>query len=373
MTTNAVTIDSNSGAQTRAAFRDVQLYTPDRGAVAIDLSDNTNRWGAPPAALRELRASPESALARYPDVYAASLKEALAAYVRADCPTVSPAMIVTDCGSDDVLDSAIRAFAESGDRLAMLQPSFPMVPLFARMNGLSVDPIPLNASYDLDVDRLLAGDPAIVYLCSPNNPTGTIVPRATIEAVIARARGVVIVDEAYVEFSGASVVDLVARSPRLLVVRTLSKAFGLAGLRVGYGIGNATLIAEVEKSRGPYKVSAASERAAVAALTEDLDWVRARVADAVTNRATLVTALRERGLDVLPSASNFLLAPMKDARGIARGMRDRGVAVRAFSDLHCDIPALQFTNGSALRISVGPWPELEAALAAFDEARAACG
>jgi histidinol-phosphate aminotransferase len=353
--------------RSRTAYRDIELYAPDRTPASIDLSDNTNRWGVPPAALRELRRVSEATASRYPDLYGASLKRALAAYVG-----VEPAMIVTGCGSDDVLDSAIRAFAEPGELVATPDPSFPMIPLFARMNGLECARIPLDTSYDVDVDSMIEFDPSVIYLCSPNNPTGTTIPRSTLEAVLARARGVVIVDEAYVEFSDASVVDLVEQSSNLLVVRTLSKAFGLAGLRVGYAVGSPALVAEVEKSRGPYKVSAIAERAAVAALTEDLDWVRECIALAIANREALTSELVVRQIDVVPSSSNFVFAPVANSSAIAVRMRQLGVAVRAFDNLLATSPALERTGGSALRISVGPWREIFPALAAFDEARTAC-
>ena len=351
----------------RRTYGEIELYAPDRTPTAIDLSDNTNRWGMPPGALRALRRTPAACASRYPDLYGTALKRALCEYVGVD-----PSQIVTGCGSDDVLDSAIRAVAEPGDHVAMPDPSFPMIPLFARMNGLECARVPLDESYGVDVESMIALDAGVIYLCTPNNPTGTTIPRATIESVIDRARGVVIVDEAYVEFSDASVVDLVERSPRLLVVRTMSKAFGLAGLRVGYAVGHPSLVAEVEKSRGPYKVSAIAERAAVAALTEDLGWVRERIALAVENRATLARELAGRGIDVIPSSSNFVLAPVANATGIARRMRQLGVAVRAFDGLRVVSGALARSGGSALRISVGPWAEIAAALAALDEARTTC-
>ena len=355
-----------AGVRMRATYRDIELYAPDRRPAAIDLSDNTNRWGVPPAALRALRDTAESSAARYPDLYSAQLKRAIAQYAGVD-----PSMVVTGCGSDDILDSAVRAFAEPGEGVAMAEPSFPMVPLFARMNGLSVHSTQLTAAFDIAVDDLLSTDAAVVYVCSPNNPTGTVVPAATIDRIIARARGIVIVDEAYVEFAAASVVDLVKDAPRLLVVRTMSKAFGLAGLRIGYAIGAPSLVAEVEKSRGPYKVSAVAERAGVAALTEDLDWVRARIADAVAARSVLSAAFASRGLHPLPSASNFVLVPVRNAESIALRMRGLGVAVRAFSALGGH-PAVRGTGGGALRITVAPAAEMDAALAAFDEARSAC-
>jgi histidinol-phosphate aminotransferase len=354
----------------RAGCQTIEPYAPppDRSPVAVDLSDNTNRWGVPPAAARELQRALGGEAARYPDPYAATLKSAIADYLG-----VSASMVVTGCGSDDVLDSAIRAFGQPGDRVAIIDPSFVMIPTFARLNGLEPVPVPLDESYGLSADAITRVDAGIVYLCSPNNPTGTPIPRATIEAVLERSSGIAIVDEAYAEFSGVSVVDLVGQNARLLVVRTMSKAFGLAGLRVGYGIGSPALVAGIEKSRGPFKVSAIAERAAVAALTEDVQWMRTHVALAIENRDRLTRELRSRGLDPLPSSANFVLVPMRAAARAARSMRSLGVAVRAFETLAQVSPALRASAGGALRISVGPWVEMEAALAALDETMRTAG
>ena len=350
----------------RAGCETIDLYTPDRSPVAVDLSDNTNRWGVPPAAAREIRRALSGEAARYPDPYGSALKSAAADYIG-----VSPSMVVTGCGSDDVLDSAIRAFGEPGARIAVIDPTFLMVPIFARLNGLEPVLVPLDTSYAVTADAIGETGASIVYLCSPNNPTGTLIPRATIEAVLERSRGrktLVIVDEAYAEFSGVSVADLVASDPRLLVVRTMSKAFGLAGLRIGYAVGAPALVTGVEKSRGPFKLSAIAERAAVTALTEDLEWVRAHAALAVENRDRTVAELRKRCSDVVPSSANFVLVPVRHASRVARSMRSLGVAVRAFEALPSISPALRASGGGALRVSIGPWTEMEAALAAFDQA-----
>lgn len=351
---------------TRAAFAGIASYRPDDAGAAIDLSDNTNRWGAPPAAVREL-ARWSASLARYPDCYSAPLRDVLADYVG-----VAPNGIVVGAGSDDILDATIRAYGDAGDLLAFARPSFQMVPLFARMNGLRVVSVPFEEDGDLDVDVLLAEDPAVAYVCSPNNPTGLLVPRATLERVIAEATGIVIVDEAYAEFAGTSVIDLISRTPRLLVVRTLSKAWGLAGLRVGYGVAQPALIGEIEKSRGPFTVSAPSERAVAAAVAEDRVWMRERAGDAIVSRDRLLSVLRERGYAPLDSASNFVLLPLRDARSAAVALRARGVAVRVFEGVDIRSDAVRDADGSALRISVGPWPEMEALLEGLDAWRAAC-
>lgn len=339
----------------RASYRAISLYAPDRTPCAVDLSDNTNLWGVPPAAQRAVQEAAGAALTRYPALYAADLKSALAGYAG-----VAREAIVTGCGSDDVLDSAIRAFAEPGHRIAYADPSFAMLPLFARMNGLEGVGVPLTADGDVDADAMLATSARIIYLCSPNNPTGTVASRDAVMRVIERAPGIVILDEAYAEFMGDGWIGRAPDVPNLLVTRTLSKAFGLAGLRIGYAAGTPALVAEVEKSRGPYKVSAIAERAAVAALRDDAAWVTARVADVRANRERLAATLRALGLAPLPSAANFLLVPVPHAAVAARRMRAVGVAVRPFEALR--------GIGDALRITVGPWSMLETALVALKEA-----
>jgi histidinol-phosphate aminotransferase len=187
----------------------VGLYLPDLSECRIDLSDNTNAWGTPPGC-EELLASPID-LARYPSRYADDLKAAISDYLGVDTSTIT-----TGCGSDDVLDSAIRAFGSAGDRLAFPAPTFQMVPVFGALNGLT----PVGCS----IDELASSGASIIYVCSPNNPTGSLLPRQRIEQLLRETSAcqTVIIDEAYAEFAGSSVVDLVKTSDRLLVTRTMS-------------------------------------------------------------------------------------------------------------------------------------------------------
>jgi histidinol-phosphate aminotransferase len=338
----------------RAAYRDLVCYSVDQPPVAIDLRDNTNLWGVPPAAARAIAASAPS-VSRYPRIYAAELRQALADYAGVD-----PMMVVTGCGSDDVLDAALRALADPGDRVALLAPTFVTATIFARVNALVPIAVPLSNDWDANIVALLATEARIIYLCSPNNPTGGVVPRSALEHLLKKATGIVIVDEAYSEFAGVSSHDLVGQSPRLLTVRTMSKAFGLAGLRVGFGIGDPRLITEVEKARGPYKVNAVAERAALAALREDRAWVQEHVREAVANRERLARALRRIGLTPLPSGANFLLVPTPDAVALSTRLVALGVGVRLFKGLA--------TFGDAIRITVGPWPVMERFLECLERA-----
>ncbi|MEO8910178.1 MAG: histidinol-phosphate transaminase [Gemmatimonadaceae bacterium] len=336
----------------RDGYRDIALYTAPREPGVLDLSDNTNLWGTPPSSLRTLSSIHQEDASRYPVAYEPVLRDAIARYV--DVPRE---MVVAGCGSDDVLDSAIRAFAEPGERLCLPAPSFGMIPVFARTNGLVPVEVPLTRELDAAVDDILATRARITYLCSPNNPTGGALSRSGVEQIVEGAAGLVIIDQAYVEFGGESFIDLLSSRRPVLVTRTMSKAFGLAGLRVGYGIGSPELISEVMKARGPYKVSTLSERAAIAALENDLSWVSARIGDVVTNRARFRHELSIRGITSLDSSANFVLIPVNNSEVSARRCRQAGIRVRALPSL----PGI----GDAIRIAIGPWELMQPCLDAL--------
>lgn len=327
------------------------LYAPDLAQCAVDLSDNTNLWGPPPSAQLAVERVGATLLTRYPSPFTRELTRVLAGYLG-----VETEMVVAGCGSDDILDSAIRAFGEHGDRLAQFDPTFGMIRTFATVNGLSVAAVPLTT--ECRAEAILETKARIIYLCSPNNPTGKILDAATIESVVADAPGIVIIDEAYAEFAGVSSIGLLAEYENLLITRTLSKAFGLAGLRVGYAAGSPDLVREVEKSRGPYRVSSVAERAAIAAVSNDREWMRDKVKGAVAGRERFIAGLKEMGLEPWPSDANFVFVPVADSVELAGRLAMQGVAVRALTNLQ--------GIGDALRITVGPWPMMEECLVALE-------
>jgi histidinol dehydrogenase len=332
----------------RASLASVERYSPARPPSEIDLSDNTNLFGPPPAVLAALSDMPSRAISRYPSPYADELRAALARMV-----DVEPRCVVTGCGSDDLLDATFRAFADPGDRLAYCPPTFGIVAAFAAANAIHAVPCPQ------DVEAILRLRPRIVYLCAPNNPTGAPLPEGLLPALLERTSALVILDEAYVDFSTvASQAREAAGSPRLVVVRTLSKAYGLAGLRVGWAVAAPAVALAIERARGPYKVGAVSERLALAAL-RDQEWVRTRVDDVVDLRDRFAQELARRGFSPLPSDANFVCVPVRGSKRAADSMRARGVSVRAFVGLE--------GIGDALRISIGPWPMLLRCLDALGE------
>lgn len=345
---------ARSGVLLRTAYSGIAPYDSGRRPVETDLSDNTNLFGASPSAGRAVAGLAEHDITRYPQVSADSLRELLAERFE-----VQPENITTGCGSDDVIDSAIRAFCEPGDAVAYPDPTFGMVQLFARMNATRPVPVPLGEHFALDPDALLGARARVTYVCRPNNPTGTLFDAEVVRRLVAEAPGVVLLDEAYADFAdGGLVADAVA-SDRMMVLRTMSKAYGLAGLRVGFAIGPAHLIAEVEKSRGPYKITATADAAARVMLGEDRAWLDSVIAEAIRNRARLAAELGALGLHAWPSSANFLLvrSPRPDVISFCSALREQGVAVRAF-------PGLTGV-GDCFRVTIGPWPMMEQFLAAL--------
>lgn len=348
------------------AVMSVPHYRPGRRDSVVELSDNTNLFGPAPSARVLVDAAPDARLTRYPTVYGDELKAALAQW-----HGVTPDQVATGCGSDDILDSLLRAYARPGAALAHPDPTFSMIPIFARANGLRPVAVPPLPDLAPDLEAVAAVDALLTYACRPENPTGAL-PSTDALLELARAvSGIVLVDEAYLAFAGEpSLAAEAAASDNLVVMGTFSKAWGLAGLRIGYAVGPAAVIAALERARGPYTLNALAEAAAVEALRHDGEWMREIARRSVASRDRLAGELRRRGLTVWPSAGNFLLvgAPpgiAAGATGLAGALRERGVGVRPFPGLP--------VAGEAVRVGVGPWEVMERFLAALDEVLAATG
>lgn len=341
----------------RSDYTELDRYDPGRISVDVDLSDNTNLWGPHPHALARIRAASSDDLSQYPELYADKLRNAVA-----DRFGIEPDCVTTGAGSDDVLDSAFRASSEPKSIVAYPAPTFSMASELALMNGMR--PRPVLWSHALNTPELLVeGQPSIVYVCRPNNPTGNAAPVKWVDKLLDLCESsgtLIIVDEAYADFTGASLIRRAVEVPNLLVTRTSSKAHGLAGLRCGYGVARPDVILEVDKSRGPYKVATLAAYAATAAIQDADGWMDGIIDECLKNRQRLHQALHERGLDPLDSQANFILfrAPSGSATDDARALRNEGVQLRPFTK----IPGL----GDGLRVTVGPWPLLERFLRVLD-------
>lgn len=283
---------------------------------------------------------------------------------------VAPDQLVIGAGADEILDIIAKTFLDNGDTAVIAAPTYSMYAIVARQLGATVHACPLGPDFAPDIAGLLRAAAAtrakLIFHCNPNSPTGNATAPADLERLIADAPCAVVVDEAYAEFSGQSAVPLVARYPHLIVVRTMSKAFGMAGMRLGCGVAQRETVALLNRVRPPNSVSVVTARVAAAAL-RDIPAMRAQVAALVAAREPFAAGLRDAGAHSYPSVTNFVLTRWPDAataQAVYDHLESRGIVVRNFAN-HPVIPG-------HLRVTVRT-PEqnarLLAALAAWRDAR----
>jgi histidinol-phosphate aminotransferase len=303
-----------------------------RGMVKLDAMENPYRL---PESLREevAKLAAAAALNRYPDPGGAELKQRL----RTVMGVPDGMGLMLGNGSDEIIQVLTLALGKPGAVVMSVEPSFVMYRMLAVAAGLQYVGVPLRPDFTLDGDALLAAidrhRPALLWLAYPNNPTGNLFDRGHIERVLDAAPGVVVIDEAYHAFAGASFLPELGRRPNVLVMRTLSK-LGLAGLRLGFLAGPRAWLNEFDKLRLPYNVNVLSQRVcdAVLAHTDVLD---AQARALVEARGQLSAALAAiPGVTVFPSAANFLLFRVANAPAVFEGLKARGVLVKNLSGGH---------------------------------------
>jgi histidinol-phosphate aminotransferase len=303
--------------------------------VPVRLNTNENPYPPSPALVRDIAdavAAVAGSLNRYPDRDAMALRADLAAYLGHG---LTARQVWAANGSNEIIQQLLQAFGGPGRSALGFEPSYAMHPLIARATGTGWIRGARDADFGLDTGRTVAAvrehQPGLVFLTSPNNPTGTALPLAVIEAVCEAAPGMVVVDEAYAEFAregAGTALDLLPRYPRLAVTRTMSKAFALAGARVGYLAADPAVIDALLLVRLPYHLSAQTQATARAALAHAPELL-ATVADLRAERDSLVRWLRGRGLAAADSDANFVLfGEFGDSHAVWQGLLDHGVLVR---------------------------------------------
>jgi histidinol-phosphate aminotransferase len=303
--------------------------------VAVRLNTNENSYPLPDAVVDAIAKAVQAELRdlnRYPDRDAVALRTDLAGYLGHGLTTAN---VWPANGSNEVQQQLLQAFAGPGRTALGFGPSYSMHPLLAagtgtRWIGALRDP-DFGLTPESAVAQLRQHDPDLVFLCSPNNPTGTALAPAVVDAVLANTKGMVIVDEAYAEFARPgtpSALALLPEHPRLVVTRTMSKAFGFAGGRLGYFAAGAGVVDAVQLVRLPYHLSALTQAAARAALAHR-DALLATVDAIKQQRDRIVSVLRDRGVRVADSDANFVLFEVGGDQRIAwKALLDRGVLVR---------------------------------------------
>jgi histidinol-phosphate aminotransferase len=336
-------------------------YVPgEHPVLAHPVKLNTNENPYPPSphvveAIRcELGKNGES-LRKYPDPTARALRETVARHHGLRTPQV-----FVGNGSDEVLAHTFQALLKHDKPIRFPDITYGFYPVYARLYGISFDTVPLGADFAIDVDDYRAPNGGVL-LPNANAPTGRALPLREIERLLkANPDSVVVIDEAYVDFGAESAVQLIDTYPNLLVVQTVSKGRSLAGMRVGFALGNEVLInalTRVKDSFNSYPLDRLAQVAAIAAYEDDA-WFRETCAKVMVSRQRLTGVLTRLGFEVVPSAANFVFArhPARDAATLATMLKEKGIFVR-----HFPLPRID----QHLRISIGTNAECDALLDAL--------
>lgn len=308
----------------RETTRDfVKYYNPKlNGELRLDT--NTNVLGSNPAAEKYLRENTWD-LNGYPNTYSDGLRGALAELYGLDTDN-----IIAGNGSDELLDVVFKTFTNMGDNSVVPVPSYTLYDYFVKLNGGKAIEVDLTDDFQLDVDAMVKQDAKVAIMPSPNNPTGNCFRKKDIEEILSRFNGIVVVDEAYAEYSDDPFINRVEEFDNLIVLRTFSKAYAMAALRVGYAATNKKLADMMICVKIPYSLNMVSEGAAIAAV-KDQDFVRRSVQMVREQRPKLDAGLRKLGFETFPSDSNFILARSPiDHKVLVDGLKDRGVLIRDF-------------------------------------------
>ena len=316
----------------KSQIKKLQMYIPGKSKGGVKLSSNENPFGAS-SRIDAVLASFKD-FARYPDGASTVLKEKVAAFLKID-----QEQVIFGAGGDEVIQMISRSVLSPGDNIIQASPTFPQYEHHAIIEGAHIQNIPLRDGIH-DLDGMLAvinEKTKILWVCNPNNPTGTYVNEATLKGFLDRVprEVLVVVDEAYVEYVMAndfpSTLTLLDQYPNLIVLRTFSKVYGLASFRIGYGVGNKNFIQDLELGRLPFNTGALAQEAAIAALG-DQEFVKKSVIANTDGMAQYVEFFETYDIPYYVSQANFIFIPSVRKLGLEIGMKvlEAGYIIRAF-------------------------------------------
>ena len=291
----------------------------------LRMNDNSNLFVPNPAAEKVSNMFDFDSLSMYPSILADDLRAVIGKKFRID-----PSLVIVGNGSDEAIDLAVKTFIEPKDRVAVPVPTFEMYSMYAKIAGARIVEIPLDRrAFQLDVDSILSSSAKMIFLSSPNNPTGNSMRAEDVKRIIKESGAVVVVDEAYSDFTGApSFIAMSKRAKNLLVLRTLSKAYALPGLRVGFCMGSEEIIGPMSAACAPFRLNRFSEMVAIEALADD-GFIRKTAEMASTERKWVSARLAKLGAKVYPSETNFILfRPPIPVRELIGKLLKKGIAIR---------------------------------------------
>lgn len=326
----------------RSTARHLKTYYNPKLSGELRMDTNTNVLGSNPAAAEYLR-NADADLENYPNTYSDGLRTALAELHGLDMDN-----FVAGNGSDEMLDVSFKTFTEWGDSCVVPVPSYVLYDYFVSINGGKAVESDLTEDFQLDVDSIVRSGAKIAIMPSPNNPTGNIFRHRDVEEVLSKFDGMVIVDEAYVEYApGGSMISKVDEFDNLIVLRTFSKAYAMAALRVGYAASNRDVADMMNSVKIPYSLNKICEGAAIAAV-KDKSFVERSAAMVATERPKLAAGLRKLGFEPFPSDANFILARSPIDHGtLVSGLKAKGIMIRDFGGKRRTENCVRMTVGTA--------------------------
>src|ERR1700761_4492867 len=308
-----------------------------QGEASVYLDANENAFGSPL----------EQNYNRYPDPLQYEVKKRLS-----EIKGVPPRNIFLGNGSDEAIDILVRAFCNPGiDNVILVPPTYGMYEVSANINDIRIKKVPLTEEYQLNLEGIAEAideHTKLIFICSPNNPTGNSMNRDDVETLLANFNGIVVVDEAYINFSRQKTfIQELTEYSNLVVLQTLSKAWGLAGLRVGMAFASEEIIEIMNKVKPPYNVNEASQQLALQALA-NIEQINSWIKETLIQRDNLVLELKDRDfvLDIYPSDANFILVKTTDANGIYNFLVQNGIIVRDRSKVELCEGCLRITIGT---------------------------
>lgn len=308
-----------------------------QGEASVYLDANENAFGSPL----------DENYNRYPDPLQYGVKKRLS-----EIKGVPARNIFLGNGSDEAIDILVRAFCNPGvDNVILVPPTYGMYEVSANINDIHIKKVPLTEEFQLNIEGIaeaIDDHTKLIFVCSPNNPTGNSMNRDDVETLLANFKGIVVVDEAYINFSRQKTfIQELTEYANLVVLQTLSKAWGLAGLRVGMAFASEEIIEVMNKVKPPYNINDASQQLALKAL-QNIDQVNNWIKETLTQRDKLVLELKhyEFVIDIYPSDANFILVKTTDARGIYNFLVQRGIIVRDRSKVTLCEGCLRITVGT---------------------------
>ncbi|MEC4893520.1 MAG: histidinol-phosphate transaminase [Oscillatoria sp. PMC 1051.18] len=328
----------------RANINTMVGYTPGEqpplGVKIVKLNTNENPYPPSPASLQVLQKIDGEQLRRYPDPMATEFREAVG-----NVFGFPPDWILVGNGSDEILNSIVRACVEQTQKVVYPTPTYILYRTLAQMQPAQFVEVDYDKDYNLPIEQLIAANGAVTLIASPNSPSGHAIPTTLLSQLASQLSGVLVIDEAYVDFAEADALEIVKTHDNVIVLRTLSKGYSLAGLRLGFCLANPSLLEGLLKVKDSYNIDAIACSVGTAAILDQLHKVN-NAERVKSSRAKLSKDLKQLGFHVYPSQANFLLVqpPKSNAEEIYQLLKKQGILVRYFKQVRLD---------NKLRITVG--------------------